>query len=649
MLFLFSKSNMTNKVSDLLFSDLEETIEFKDIPKSFPQVGILTNRVIQRIPKESFVWLEKTDGVRTILLIEKNHVYNVTKTPYLLFNIKGSQFVKRTILDTECYNDKYYTFDVIQCNGEDVSNKFFLDRMKSIDSLFSDSTDSKIVLKTYESISNWESLIDFTNKHVSPNTNNVIDGVICQRTDMPYFTKISNPGCFKLKRKVLNTIDFKLKLHKKNNEDIFFLYLTGKKYNYFYNFRLISRRNPFMKQDSGYDRSDLIPNKEPLLVLFSSPYQNGLHIYDPSKEWNTEGYFEENITEIKRLTRQIKANPSKFDNAVVEMSLAGDTWVPMRVRTDKQYPNGYEVGITNCGIMFSPLNPKDNYFIDSHSTSSHIPEEVIDAYHKVNSTMRKFILEHSLNKGNKLTVIDLAGGRGADELELFHCGAYNIIAIDADREALTQYVNRTHNTILKTQWEPLMKDFKDNAPKSGILLNVICDVLGKNNDKLIKDVFSRGEFKESKGADLILMNYAIHYLCYDHECLRALGKFVNETLKDDGVFIFSSFNGDKIKKDCSNGALVLSDVFTIKLIDPMVESSKDAQWAKMPLPTIDKTGYREEPLVFKSWIENDLGLEIIEHYNLVDECKEYIKGIENVDLVIDYLKYIQIYVMKKGK
>lgn len=650
MLFLFLQPKMTNRVSADLFSDNDDSstpqpspIDFTNLPTSYPQVSILTNQVIQKVPISSFVWLEKTDGTRTILLIERNQVFDITRSPTLLFKISGPQFSGRTILDTEFYNNFYHTFDIIFCNNTDVSNLHFLERMKHASTLFSNTTGSKIIIKTFNPVTSWSELISFTNQRISPNTGNTIDGVICQRTDRTYFTTMADPGCFKLKKTVLNTIDFQLKHH--TNKNVFWLYLSGRYYNFKYNLRYLPRRNPCLQIDTGFSESNVPKGTIP--VLFSSPYQNGLHLFNPSTEWDSSDYFPEDVTTIKRLIRDMKRNPQSFHNAIVEMSLANNTWVPMRIREDKKHPNNYEVGITNCGVMFSPLNPEDSYF--TQTTSGHISTDIIDAYHNTNRVMRRFILENALNSSRKISVLDLAGGRGADELELFHCGAYNIIAVDADREALTQYVNRSNERVFKKSWEPLIPGFRDNKPHNGLMLNVICDILGPDNDNLVNLIQQRGEYKH--GFDVVLMNYAIHYLCYDHECLVALSSLINKVLKDDGIFIFTSFDGDRIRKDAKNKILKLGGVFEIKLIDPPdnegIEISPDSQWARMPLPTIDKTGYRDEPLVFKSWIKNDLDLEIVNHYYLVDECAEYIKNIKNVDLVVDYLKYIQVYIMKK--
>ena len=120
------------------------------------------------------------------------------------------------------------------------------------------------------------------------------------------------------------------------------------------------------------------------------------------------------------------------------------------------------------------------------------------------------------------------------------------------------------------------------------------------------------------------------------------------------IFIFTCFDGDAIWKDSVNNIVKLKS-FTITLLtkeqitDPVFKDNldDDAVIAKMPLPTIDATGYREEPLVFKSHIER-LNMRLIEKYNLSEECNAKIpqvKDVEHLGLVSDLLQYIRVYVM----
>ena len=110
---------------------------------------------------------------------------------------------------------------------------------------------------------------------------------------------------------------------------------------------------------------------------------------------------------------------------------------------------------------------------------------------------------------------------------------------------------------------------------------------------------SRYEFYNGK-VDIVLMNFAIHYLCDDIEKIKSLGEFVNSVLFRDGIFIITYFDGDEILKVVEDNVAKIGP-FDIKI----VKQEKDVTIAKMPLPTIKEGNdiYAEEPLVKKDNIK----------------------------------------------
>jgi hypothetical protein len=78
------------------------------------------------------------------------------------------------------------------------------------------------------------------------------------------------------------------------------------------------------------------------------------------------------------------------------------------------------------------------------------------------------------------------------------------------------------------------------------------------------------------------------------------------------------------------------EVFKIKI---------DGNNAKMPLPTIEKDGYREEPLLLNKHVEilKNEGLEIIKDYHPFDD-KDFTEGCEKY--MNDYLKCIRSIILK---
>ena len=646
-------ANSTVNHSIVGSSKKKNSVDEIKIPDNFPQVGVLTNKILRTIPIENFVWLEKTDGLHCNLIIFDNILYVANKSfntdkqnahKMLVHNSMKLDKVKnlpiksagQTVLDTELYKGKYYVFDASMIENEDISELGFVERMKKAEEFITKYKIPDIETKKFEPVKSIETLVKFINQNeVSPMTGNEIDGVVLQRIDLPYFNKY--PTCFKLKRKVMNTIDFKLFYEK--SEDVFYLYLYGSYFDVIKNRKKLPRINKYSKKHTGIDlNTGKLPNK--LYVLFCSPYQEGLHKFKPRNTWNTTGYFDSNIKEINELMNEIMRNPESFNDSIIEMSLAEDGWVPMRKRNDKPFSNSYTVGLSNSSVIFNPVGESSGSYFSKKLVFG---ENITVPYHEINKVIRKYIIERSINTLNrKITVLDLAGGRGADELNLYHSGAYSIFAADADRDALVQYVERTTSTV-NLGHEFLLNESKNiNGMPKSILINAVHAYLNEDNSSIIRDIKSRFEYPKG-GFDVILMNYAIHYLCYKKQCILALKELIKSLLKPDGIFIFSCFDGDSLLDSMNENRELKLNTFNIKLIEPEMKSDEDAIWAKMPLPTIDESGYRSEPLVQSSYL-NLLDMKTIDHYYPMEECD--VTSIDNHQLVDDYLNYINVYVMQ---
>jgi hypothetical protein len=152
----------------------------------FPEVSILTQRIINTVPMEKFVWLEKTDGLRKKIKIENGKMFEITNTG--LKFIRNVDRSMKYILDTELLNGKYYIFD-----NATIPTKRYIERMESIGTIPSD-----FVIKEFYPVTSWKELIEFIENQYSPKTKLKIDGCILQRIDSPFWYRDS---VFKLKRR----------------------------------------------------------------------------------------------------------------------------------------------------------------------------------------------------------------------------------------------------------------------------------------------------------------------------------------------------------------------------------------------------------------------------------------------------------------
>jgi SAM-dependent methyltransferase len=293
---------------------------------------------------------------------------------------------------------------------------------------------------------------------------------------------------------------------------------------------------------------------EKQLQLFTSPFFHDLYLYKDGFD-DTSGYFDEEITIINELLQE------DLEGKIVEFSLTNDNkWVPFRIRSDKQYPNGGRVAFSNVMNCFAPITADAKYFNKITETEATI------SYHEASHKVREVI--STKFPTDCKNILDLCGGRGGD-YRFFPNDISHLTIIDADRHAIAQYVDKIGN---------------DKLEIKNPTVDAIYGMLGEDNSKILDELSLRGTNK----FDLILMNFAIHYLCDDERKLVSLGDMVKDILNSKGLFVISYHSGEELLKE------------NVEIVE---EKQNGAIIAKVPLPTIDESGYREEPLALKKFLD----------------------------------------------
>lgn len=741
--------------------DSTPTRVLENIPTRFIQVSTLTNDVIQTVPVNKFVWTEKIDGVRVEVLIENGIMYDITnpkKITIIKSGIVNDHCFKRSILETEHYEDKYIIFDVLMIENESTLNNFYIDRITKGKEFVKNvsSTLSIFKINDYRNVVSWEELLEFINNHISPYTKYRIDGAICYRTDMPYYPPSNQFGIFKLKLPSMNTIDFYIRYVEQ--EHCYYLYLYGSDYLYRTNCRRFPRNNKYMIQHTGNDPRRTLPDNS--YILFSSPFFNNVSKMTPRTEWNSNGYLEPFKKVASEIMDDMLRNPMKYDGKIIEMSLAQDGWVPFRIRDDKIISNSYYVGYQNMTVLFNPIDVHiTNYFAGTDELTS--SDSTINVYHKCSHVLRQYLFEtviggmkekiltdnrleydmrrsgatsmtpmgqpkaqalydnddetaveyvdewnadewneldydHHISGGSiddifkitnhapsittpssipntfndvsspippkrfdikvithkpsdQISLLDIACGRGSDIITYCNLGITNLFAVDPDRSALLRYAFKRINVLHTTRWKPLLSTTKVDI-HDDVLLNVIPYMLSQNDAPLEKLIRQRYEFP-ANGFDIIVMNYAFHYLCYSHRCVCALRDLVASLLnKVHGRFIVTYADGDKILSLMKGNKVLDINPFKLELVDADDEFKGDSDMIliRMPLPTIDSTGYRIEPLVTQTYLKDfDDKLKLVDEFYLCDAADEYLKVIEYHQIATNYLGFFKARVYER--
>ena len=195
--------------------------------------------------------------------------------------------------------------------------------------------------------------------------------------------------------------------------------------------------------------------------------------------------------------------------------------------------------------------------------------------------------------------------------------------------------------IRNKQYEPFFKNWK--KPIQGfqnLNINVLNHTLNKNYEKIKLDLENRFEWPGK--AKIILMNFAIHYLCDDINKIKKLGEFIKSVLQNDGIFVLTYFDGDYIYEHRKENI----GPYKIKI----VKQDKNTTIAKMPLPTIQAGDdiYREEPLAHSDILNNlDKYLTLDREFYVYDETETIISRIKNSEKYIDYFKLVKCRIYKQ--
>ena len=626
----------SNSNSDLNFK-LNELIESTFDFRKTPQVNILTNKIIDTIDLSNFVYLEKTDGLRTLLIFDSNVLYSYRikeGLSIILDSISDSNL--KFIVDSELFDDKYYVFDVYYIN-QDIRELPFIERMNKFkDLLFSNSNLIRniIKLKTYSEI-NINKLSELIEYGMTKRPN--VDGIVFQSKEGYSLDEwLKKDYQYKLKPLELTTTDFLYKWIE--SEQCYYLYLIGTFGELLFNLRARPRCLQKAYTPLNIDLKNIEKRKDGYLILFDTPLFENMY----KCEIETE-----DIKKIENLNSEIDLNKKGcLDGLIIETSYFMENrkyqQTPIRIRWDKINPNGYRIGFANACILFSPPTAENHYFhkITNEDIAKTFKlgeplnekgESLINTFHVINQKIRDYTFEVlkdylKSQESKTKTAFDLCGGRGSDLKRLYSLGFNNIIAADADVEALTTYAIKG---IFYRSW---------NLNFGKLSLNCIHEPLGNDGKELnlILKMKQRYEFKKS---DLIVIDYALHYICdFNFEKnLKNLMKIIKNVSNPGAYILINFYDGDKIIKNDGN-----FKIFKIKITK---NNYTDEIKAFMPLPTIEKNGYREEPLLLNKHIEllKSEGMNILKDYYPVEE-NDFVNDLEDVEMgvnMIDYLKCIR--------
>lgn len=646
----YTPRNIYNSMSELIYGMINDNVkynpEFLKLQLMFnfndtPNVNIFTSQISRDYDKNNYVWLEKTDGLRHLIIFFEGKMFSKSSTKFEQIQLPEDEHEQikdlgLTILDTELYKGTYKIFDVYVYDGIHYYCKDYKpgykakpnEELKSKDTIVPyrerlskyNLSIKQLVMKEVYDVEDWAKLIDYVNTNHYGKFGDVIDGVIVQHKQE--FLS------YKLKPLRLNTVD--CLLYWNPIKHCYYLYLRGRGNELRYNLRSIGKYDKFSLKTFGYD-TKYLNDKEFYNILFDIPYRNENYKFEIDVNWDcheeAKQYSREEKNNILNNMKKFARNPTKYNNSIFEMSFDGKRWVPLRHRADKKVPNSFIVGLSNFGLIFSPPTVnKEEYF--QHAVM--FDQEMTQSFHDVNQTIRTYAFDKYISRNeilNKLyeyrlnergrydfSVLDLAGGRGADLIRLYKAGCKNFFVIDSDKEALVTYVKKASN-VYNVEHNHVLPILTTHN-KGSINLNVIPGTLGRSNKMIINDLIKRYEYTPNS-IDIITVNYALHYLCNSYPSLIELRNNFDKLLNENGIVMMMYYDGDKIlenyKKITSFSEHYLGEenennkirVYQTPIIKSQTSYLDDLQWTQV-----------KEVLDVDEVITNDFEITLKEDRNL---------------------------------
>lgn len=509
---------------------------------------------------ENYYITDKIDGKRCICYITEyldkidiklvaDKLYQISEYNNI-FNKNDVHDFKITILDCEViinYNENnnllsendinLYIFDIITYENNNLGFKPFENRFEFLEKGFNKIKFlPNIQIKEYIKLTSdyKKQFIDFYNKKLN-NKFYDIDGLIFAPTSKA----LTSDTKYSINTNYNNMIGYKWKPIEHMTIDFYMCILPKHLYSFY-----------------PYKNITLKPNEQ-IYILFSGISKqdfdklNFNYITDYKKivpeQYLNNSYFPIQFSTSDNPYNYIyTSNIDNLNNKIGEFLYNTELkkWTLKKIRTDRDielargeyFGNYYRIAeliwnnINNPLDLTNLLDESQCYFVTDDNIL-YKAQRAFNSYVKT-KTLENIISNKLIDKNDTNWVIDLAAGKGQDLARLNNLNFKNGLFLDNDKNALLELINRKFN--LRSFKKQNMKIFTKNI-----------DLL-EDNKTIIKELSIFNIEKES--VDIIICNFAIHYLLINEEKLLNLIKLLDYYLKPGGRFIFSCFNGYKIFK-----------------------------------------------------------------------------------------------------
>jgi hypothetical protein len=473
-----------------------------------------------------FYLLDKADGTRTLGKIEGSMLY-VLNGKVVNVPLKNTH-TGVTIFDAEYIDHDgkttYYIFDVLVYNGENLTKTPTTNRVKYI-SKVAEMSEGHAVSKEFVSITNnYKEEIEKMWDKAQNSKLYEVDGLIFTPKNEHYRDMKS----WKWKPLDVMSIDFLVKTVPGNLIGVN-PYIQKPGHTMMFLFSGISKLL--------YDKLRLTPVSGYKNIF---PHQNMYKYFpiqfSPSDDTFTYIYYHPDDSKLSK--EDVLNNVCEFRR--VDLESDSPRWDMMRIRTDRKmeldrgnyFGNDFYVAEYTWQNYQNPLKFEDLVISSTEFMDRGYFQEEKSSIYKLVTAFNSFVKSKLVSKfANSDWLVDLAAGRGQDMFRVSDANIKNAVFLDNDTQALSELISRKH-------------DFERGIKRLNTRIYTKLVDLTEDNKITIKSLTQIGIPVGS--IDVIMCNFAIHYLIGTPNNIRNIIHLVKMLLKPGGQFFFTAFDGEKI-------------------------------------------------------------------------------------------------------
>lgn len=494
-------------------------------------------------PPVGYFVTDKADGVRALAIVKDRQGFIITASNrydyqssapsgFQEFTSSIKNHADDTIVDGElCVKDgvfHFYAFDVIMCNGVNMSPMTMAERLASLDPAVQALKNKNVPIsaKAYQRVTDGspaglEKLFRYVYEKKYDYS---IDGMMISNPDSSYVDTTT----LKWKSSEHITIDF---LARRAPSSV-----LGKK--------------PFI-DDPGHKlyilcvgiRSDLFRS----LGFKMFPWYNELFSLKDS-----EAYIPIPFAPSDTPYAFMYQHPNEgvaIDGHIVEMRRVLDdksrTWEMTRRRDDRQvemagkkyFGNDFRVAEETWMLTSNPIELRHLWSGVESSYFQNKKDDIYTAQTALNSSVKGRLIR-MLN--HKRWVVDLGAGKGQDLHRYFNSQILNVIAVDKDSAALTELVNRKYMIAAKPPHR------NEKKVLSGTTVFILVADINDKDAGVNESLLALG--MPPQGADAVVCNMAMHYFMSTAASLQHFVSVVAGSVKPGGLVILTAFIGEAVHK-----------------------------------------------------------------------------------------------------